>query len=73
MPVVSIELTVSEVLERLRRAVARAGSQAAFARRHGMSTTYLNEVLRGGRRPGAPVLRALGVQRIERFVEEKSA
>lgn len=41
-----------------------AGSQAAFARDHGMSAAYLNDVLNGRREPGQKVLDAVGAEKI---------
>jgi hypothetical protein len=37
----------SEVVELLRAAVEREGNQSAFARRHGVERTRLNQILNG--------------------------
>lgn len=56
-------LTDPELLEVLRDACDRAGSQQAWAFRHGISESYVCDVLRGRRVPGAKVLTALGYRR----------
>lgn len=52
---------LSEVIALLRQRCAEAGSQAQWARDNGMAQTYVNEVLRGARRPGKKLLDALGM------------
>lgn len=51
------------VLALLRERVDAAGSQRAWASAHGLSHSYVGEVLRGSRAPGARVLHALGLRR----------
>ncbi len=60
-------LTAEEVRERLRAACAEAGSQGAFARRHGISAGVLSEILSGDREPSSLVLQPLGLRRHQRL------
>lgn len=39
------------------------GGQAAWARRHGISAAYVNDVLRGRRIPGDKITRAMGLEK----------
>lgn len=52
-----------DALNALSQAVEKAGSQTAFARQHGISLAYVNDVLQGRREPGDKILRALGMER----------
>jgi hypothetical protein len=63
-------LTEHELIERLRDAVHRAGSQSAFARQHGLSEQYLSDVLRSRREPGQKILDTLGFERVVRYREK---
>jgi DNA-binding transcriptional regulator YdaS (Cro superfamily) len=45
-----------------------AGSQAAWAKKHGMSPAYVSAVLRKVRPPGEKLLLALGLERVTRTV-----
>lgn len=58
-------MTREQVLALLRRECARAGSQAKWARAHGLSPSYVADVLSGTRDlvPGR-LLEALGVERV---------
>jgi hypothetical protein len=51
----------NEVRQLLRAAVARAGTQVAFAERHGLDRTHLNQVLKGRSRISRSVLKCLGL------------
>ncbi|MDE4912236.1 hypothetical protein PQI07_16265 [Methylobacterium sp. 092160098-2] len=51
------------VLDELRAAIARQGSAAGWARRHGVGPGYLADVLSGRRPPGTRILQALGIGR----------
>lgn len=51
----------------LMRAVEAAGSQRAWARQHGISLGYVNDVLLGRREPGPAILAALGIVREVRY------
>lgn len=57
-------LTEQDVLDRFRAAIDAAGSQAAFARQHGVSLQYVNDVIRGRRDIGQKILAVLGVERV---------
>ncbi len=54
----------TKVLRLLRAAVAEAGSQSAWARKHGVSQAYVNHVLLGRRQAGPRVLAGLGLERV---------
>lgn len=56
-------MTEQEVIERLRVAVDEAGGQRAFARAHGFSVAYVNDVLRGKRTLSVRMLATIGVRR----------
>ena len=53
-----------EVVQLLRAAVEREGSQVAFARRHGLERTHLNQILTGKRPVSANVVKALGLRKV---------
>jgi len=53
-----------EVVQLLRAAVEREGSQVAFARRHGLERTQLNQILTGKRSVSAKFVEALGLQKV---------
>ena len=53
----------SEVRQLLRAAVERAGTQVAFAKRHGVDRTHLNQVLKGKGRVSGSLLKCLGLRR----------
>lgn len=63
-------LTEQDVMERLRVAVAAAGSQKAYAERIGVSQTYLSDVLIGNRTPGQKILDALGLEALLMYREK---
>jgi hypothetical protein len=54
----------NEVIQLLRAAVEREGSQGAFARRHGIERTYLNQILNGKRPLTDAVPKALGLRKV---------
>jgi DNA-binding transcriptional regulator YdaS (Cro superfamily) len=39
-------------------------SQAAWARKHGVSPAYVSDVINGRREPGPAILDALGIERV---------
>src|ERR1700751_2966225 len=47
-----------EVIQLLRAAIERVGSQDAFARRHGIDRTHLNQILSGKKSVNTAVMRA---------------
>jgi hypothetical protein len=53
-----------DVVYLLRAAVEREGSQAAFARRHGLERTQLNEVLNGKRSVSTAQAKALQLRKV---------
>ena len=58
-------LKFEEVLNLLRAEVARAGSQVAWAKQHGVDRPTLNIVLNGGRKTIPPqILKAVGLKKI---------
>jgi hypothetical protein len=57
-----------DVKRMLREAVRAAGSQKAWAERHGIAQSYVSDVLRGERELGKQFLVALGVRRVTRYV-----
>lgn len=63
-------LSEDDIRERLRAAIAAAGSQQAFARQCGISAQYINDVVRGRREPGHKILDALGLERIVTYREK---
>ena len=56
--------TPDALLERLRIAIAQAGSQDAAAKRLGVSGAYLCDVMKRRREPGPKLLDALGYRRV---------
>jgi hypothetical protein len=59
----TIALSSSDVVDLLRTAIEREGSQSAFAEHHGINRTYLNMVLSGKRPVGDTVAEALGLRK----------
>jgi transcriptional regulator with XRE-family HTH domain len=53
-----------EVIQLLRAGVEREGNQGAFAKRHGIERSYLNQILNGKRGPPRAVLDALGLRKV---------
>ena len=60
-------LTEAEVLDLIRIAVARAGSQAAFAHQCGVPQQFISDVLHQRRRPSDAILNVLGLRRLVRY------
>lgn len=56
-------MRLSEVLALLSRHCEAAGSRAAWAKAHGVSATYVSDVLGGRREPGVSILDALGLEK----------
>lgn len=62
-------LTYEEVLERLLDAVGpRYGAAKAFAEAVGVSESMVSAALRGSKRPGAKILKHLGLRRVVVYV-----
>lgn len=62
LPVVVRVVDDAAVIERLRAAVAVAGSQRAYALAEGLNEGDLSSALSGRRPPSAPLRRAVGVE-----------
>jgi DNA-binding transcriptional regulator YdaS (Cro superfamily) len=54
----------TDVRQMLREAVEREGNQIAFAKRHGIDRSFLNQVLRGRRQISDAVLKTLGLRKL---------
>lgn len=63
-----VELDLVGVGTRLQAACDAAGGQQAWARRHGISPSYVSDVLHARRDPGAAILRALGLAKLVKYV-----
>jgi hypothetical protein len=53
-----------EVVQLLKTAVEREGSQVAYAKRHGLNRSHLNQILNGNKRAGSAFLKALGLRNV---------
>lgn len=65
-------MTEDEVRQMLRAACTKAGSQAAWATKHGITAAYVSDVLAGKRTFGPKVLEALGLEAIRTVVYRKA-
>jgi len=54
----------SEVIQLLTEAVEREGNQVAFAKRHGVERTRLNQILNRKKGVSRSVLKALGLRKV---------
>ena len=61
----------AKVVRLLREACTKAGSQNAWAKQHGITQQYVNQVLTGRSLPGPRILSALGVKRVIRIAREE--
>jgi hypothetical protein len=57
-----------EVLQLLRQQIAKAGSQAEWARQNAVDRTYLNKVMSRRKLPGPAILNALKVDQVTVYV-----
>lgn len=57
------DMNGANVMDLLRKKVEEAGSQKAFADKHGLSQAYVNDVLRERRDLAGGILNALGLER----------
>jgi len=64
-------LNDDDVIDLLKAAVKREGSQSAFAKRYDVNRSELNSILNGKRRLTAPLAIALGLRRV--YVVEEEA
>jgi plasmid maintenance system antidote protein VapI len=60
-----------DIVDLLKAAVKREGSQSAFAMRYNVNRTELNSILNGRRRISASIAKALGLRRV--YVVEQEA
>jgi biotin operon repressor len=65
--VAKVMMSVDDVREKLKAACDQAGSQAAWAKAHGLSQAYVNDTIRGLREPGESILHRLGLERIVNY------
>lgn len=56
-------LTEQDVMRRLQAAIAAAGGQRQFAKAHGFTAGYINDVLHGKRALADRILSTIGVER----------
>ncbi|KQP62142.1 hypothetical protein [Methylobacterium sp. Leaf112] len=63
-------LTTEQVRERLKARMEEAGGATAWGRANRISPSYLGDVVKGRRTPGAAVLRPLGLVRLEHVYAE---
>ena len=63
---IRVSMTKEQVIKLLRSACDRAGSQANWAKAHGIAPAYVNDVLNERREPGDKILDALGIERTYR-------
>lgn len=59
-----MRLTQTQVVQRLKEACDAAGGQRAWSRKHGISSKWLNNVLRGRQSISPGLTLALGYRRI---------
>ena len=57
-------LVADDVRALLRKACEKSGTQQAWARKHGLSPTYVSDVLVGRREPGPAICKILRVERV---------
>jgi len=59
-----------DVIELLKVAIEREGNQGAFAKRHEIERSYVNQMLNRKKPVNSAVLRALGLRRVYASVEQ---
>lgn len=64
-------LSPAEALDLIRKHVAEAGSQSAFARAHGLSNAYVSDTLNGRREPSQAILGTVGLKRRIGYVKSE--
>lgn len=65
----TMQVSLSGFYAKLRNACDAAGGQTAWAAAHGLSVSYVNDVLNARKDPGPKIAAALGLQKIVAFVE----
>lgn len=61
-------LLADDVRQKLRDVCQEAGSENAWAKAHGVSQAYVNDVINGRRELGGRILRALGFEKVVCYV-----
>ena len=59
----SAAMTRDDVCALLRREIEKHGTAKAWADAHGLSPSYVSDVLNGNRRPAGVILAALGLEK----------
>ena len=59
-----------DVIELLKAEIEREGNQGAFARRHAIERSYVNQMLNRKKPVNSAVLKALGLRRVYASVEQ---
>lgn len=62
-------IPTARLLVILRAAIAKAGGQSAWASQHGISESYLSDVLLGRREPSHKISAVLGFTAVRGFVK----
>jgi len=62
-----------DVLQLLRKEVAKAGGQAAWSRKNGIQRTIINRVLAGGLPLSKPIIKALNLKTVYLYANKNSA
>lgn len=60
-----------DILAILNKKCKDAGGQKAFAEKHGISQSFISDVLNARRDIGPSILRAIGFARVTRYVESR--
>ena len=66
-------MTHQDVLDLLRRRIAKRESMSAWAAEHGIAKSYLSQVLAGHTTPGPSVLDALGLKKVVTYQRLRGA
>jgi len=59
-----------EVIPLIQSRIKKDGTQSAFAKRIGVSASYLHDVLNGRRTPNEKIIRELGLTEIRGFAKK---
>lgn len=70
-PRIRERMTIDQVKEFLRKECAKAGGQAAWAKAHGISPSYVSDAMQSRREPGDKILDALGLVRVVTYRKAK--
>ena len=63
-----VALTATDLIRDLSQACDRSGGQSAWAARHGIARSTVNDTLSGRREPSESIINALGYCRVTRYV-----